>query len=100
MNLDPQWLGYLAATLTTGAFLPQAWHTFRAQDLSGISVGMYVAFTCGVALWLLYGLAMGAWPIIIANVITLALAALILGRTLAWQRSRQQAARKGLAVTP
>ena len=79
--LEPQWLGYLAASLTTGAFVPQAWHTFRSSDLSGISLGMYSAFTVGVALWLLYGLALGEWPIIVANAITLALAATILLRT-------------------
>ena len=46
--LDPQWLGYAAATLTTGAFVPQAWHTVRSTDLAGSSRGMYRAFTlCG-----------------------------------------------------
>jgi MtN3 and saliva related transmembrane protein len=84
--LDPQWLGYAAATLTTGAFVPQAWHTFRSSDLAGISLGMYSAFTLGVVLWLLYGLALGEWPIIVANAITLALAATILLRT--WQARR------------
>ena len=76
-----QWLGYLAATLTTGSFVPQALHTFRSDNLSGISLGMYGAFTLGVALWLLYGLALGEWPIIVANLITLALAFTILVRT-------------------
>ncbi|MBP6902990.1 MAG: SemiSWEET transporter [Burkholderiaceae bacterium] len=97
MNLDPvtaesftPWLGYVAATLTTGSFLPQAWHTFRAHDLSGISVGMYAAFTLGVAMWLLYGLSLGEWPIIVANFITLMLAALILVRRLQWQRRQAQ----------
>ena len=84
--LDPQWLGYAAATLTTGAFVPQAWHTFRSTDLAGISLSMYGAFTLGVALWLLYGLALGEWPIIVANTITLALAATILLRT--WRTRR------------
>jgi len=87
--LEPQWLGYLAATLTTGSFVPQAWHTFRSQDLSGISVGMYSAFTLGVALWLLYGLSLGELPIVVANTITLVLAATILARTV---RARRQAA--------
>lgn len=92
MPLDTQWLGYLAATLTTGSFVPQAWHTFRSPDLAGISVGMYSAFTVGVGLWLVYGIALGQWPIIVANVITLALAATILARTLAARR-RSAAAR-------
>lgn len=86
-----QWLGYLAATLTTGAFVPQAWHTFRSSDLAGISLGMYSAFTFGVALWLLYGVALGQAPIVIANAVTLALASVILVRT--W-RSRRAAARR------
>lgn len=88
--LDTQWLGYLAATLTTGSFVPQAWHTFRSSDLAGISLGMYGAFTAGVALWLLYGVALGEWPIIIANTVTLALASTILVRT--W-RARRPAGR-------
>lgn len=71
-------VGYFAASLTTLSFVPQAWHTFTTRDVSGISLGMYSAFTLGVALWLVYGLLMGAWPIVVANAITLALAAGIL----------------------
>ena len=67
-------IGTLAACLTTCSFLPQAIKTFRTKDVSGISLAMYGAFTCGVALWLIYGLMLGAWPIIIANAVTLTLA--------------------------
>lgn len=71
-------LGYTAAVLTTGSFVPQAWHTLRTRDVSGISAGMYTAFTSGVALWLGYGVMQGAWPIIIANAVALPLAGTIL----------------------
>ena len=71
-------IGYIAAVLTTASFVPQAWHTFRTRDVRGISLGMYSAFTTGVACWLIYGLMLGAWPIVIANLITLGLAATIL----------------------
>ena len=71
-------VGYLAATLTTLSFVPQAWHTFTTRDVSGVSLGMYSTFTLGVALWLTYGVLLQAWPIVIANVITLALSAGIL----------------------
>lgn len=71
-------LGYCAATLTTASFVPQAALTLRTRDVSGISLAMYAAFTLGVGLWLAYGLALGEWPIIVANAITLALAATIL----------------------
>lgn len=72
------WIGAAAATLTTASFVPQVLHTFRTKDVSGISLGMYGAFTLGVALWLVYGLLLGAWPIVIANAITVSLALCIL----------------------
>ena len=71
-------LGYAAAALTTTSFMPQAWLTFRTRDVSGISLAMYSAFTFGIALWLAYGVLLQAWPIVIANAVTLALAAGIL----------------------
>jgi MtN3 and saliva related transmembrane protein len=80
-------IGYLAALLTTVSFVPQAWHTFRTRDVSGISLGMYTVFAIGVALWLVYGLMLGAWPIVIANGITLALALIILAMKLRYRSS-------------
>ena len=71
-------IGYVAAGLTTLSFVPQAWHTFTTRDVRGISLGMYGAFAVGVALWLVYGLLLGAWPIVLANAITLVLAVAIL----------------------
>ena len=71
-------IGYIAAILTTASFLPQAIHTFQTKDVSGISLAMYGAFTLGILLWLVYGLMLGAWPMIAANVVTLAFATAIL----------------------
>jgi MtN3 and saliva related transmembrane protein len=71
-------IGSAAAVLTTLAFIPQAYHSYKTRDLSGISLPMYSVFTLGVALWLAYGLLKLDWPIIIANVITLGLSMLIL----------------------
>ena len=71
-------IGYIAASLTTFSFIPQALHTFKTKDVRGISLGMYSVFTAGIALWLGYGLMLKAWPIVIANAITLILAASIL----------------------
>lgn len=76
------WVGYVAASLTTLSFVPQAWLTFRTKDVSGISLGMYSAFTLGVALWLVYGLLLQAWPVVVANAVTLALASGILAMKL------------------
>ena len=81
MNLQPhhiEIIGYCAAFLTTIAFLPQAIQSWRTRALSGISVGMYSLFTVGVGLWLIYGLIIEKWPLIVANALTFALALSIL----------------------
>lgn len=83
-------IGYLAAALTTCSFVPQALHTFRTRDVSGISLGMYSVFTVGIALWLVYGLALAAWPIVVANAITLVLAGTILGMKLVYGARRSR----------
>ncbi len=85
------WIGYAAAALTTGSFVPQAWLTLRTRDVSGISLAMYSAFTAGVALWLAYGIALGEWPIVVANTVTLALAATILAVKLIEDRRARRA---------
>lgn len=71
-------IGSMAAVLTTAAFVPQAYQSYKTRDLSGISLPMYSAFTLGVALWLIYGLLLKDLPIIAANAITFALSAVIL----------------------
>jgi MtN3 and saliva related transmembrane protein len=72
------WVGFGAATLTTVAFIPQALLTWRTRKADGVSLGMYSVFIVGIVLWLCYGILLTAWPIILANIITLALASFIL----------------------
>ena len=76
MNFE--WLGFVAATLTSASFIPQAVMTIRSRDTRGISRGMYVIFTTGVAFWLAYGIAIDSLPMIFANTVTLALAGTVL----------------------
>lgn len=71
-------LGYIAATLTTVSFLPQAILTIRTRDTDGLSLSMYSTFTLGVFGWLIYGIFLKNNVIVIANSITLFLATLIL----------------------
>jgi MtN3 and saliva related transmembrane protein len=71
-------LGWLAATLTTAAFVPQEWRTFRTRDVSGISLRMYGMFTLGVAVWLAYGIVLREMPMIVANSLGLLLACAVL----------------------
>ena len=87
------WLGYPAATLTTLAFVPQAWMTLRTRQVAGISMLTYTAFSIGIALWLVYGLALGDWALILANGITLPLALSILLTKWRVERAARRAAR-------
>jgi len=71
-------LGFVAGALTTSAFLPQVLKSWQTRDLSGISLRMYSLFTAGVALWLVYGIALANRPIILWNLVTLVLAGVVL----------------------
>ena len=77
--IDPETIGYAAGTLTTISFIPQAWLSWRTRHTAGLSLGMVATFALGVAMWLTYGLMIGAWPVIVSNSITLALTLFILG---------------------
>lgn len=78
MNVTPEIIGYVAATLTTSSFLPQAILTLKTRDTESLSLSMYSAFTLGVLLWLVYGVFLADKAIIFANAVTLLLASFIL----------------------
>ena len=73
------WVSALAAILTTAAFVPQALHIIRHRETKAISLMMHVAFASGVALWLVFGVLIGNWAIIVSNAITLVLTLAIVG---------------------
>ena len=71
-------VGMLAAILTTAAFVPQVVRVLRTRDTHAISLWMYLMFSTGVALWCVYGLLLGLWPIVLANAVTFSLAVAVL----------------------
>jgi MtN3 and saliva related transmembrane protein len=66
-------VGFMAASLTTLAFLPQVIKVWRSRSTKDISLPMLIAFIAGVALWLVYGVLVNGAPIVIANAVTLVL---------------------------
>jgi MtN3 and saliva related transmembrane protein len=72
-------IGGVAGVLTTVAFVPQVVKTLRTRQTKDISLSMWVLFWLGVAMWLVYGLILVAWPIVAANLLTLILAGIVLG---------------------
>lgn len=78
MNDFTNMVGFIAAIFTTFAFVPQVIKVWRTRSTADISLGMYSLFTLGVALWLAYGILLDAWPIVLANIVTLLLAGAVL----------------------
>ena len=77
MNTSTTTIGFIAALLTTVAFLPQALKVWQTRSAKDVSLGMYMLFTLGVALWLIYGVLLNSWPIIVSNLVTLVLAGVV-----------------------
>ncbi|HYI69088.1 MAG TPA: SemiSWEET transporter [Skermanella sp.] len=71
-------IGIVAGLLTTVAFLPQAVKIWRSKSAKDVSLAMFVCFCAGIVLWVIYGFMLGALPVILANVVTLCIAATIL----------------------
>jgi MtN3 and saliva related transmembrane protein len=71
-------IGMIGAVLTTACWVPQATQIIRSRETRAISLAGTLAFTVGIAFWLAYGLALGDWPLIASNIVTLALMAPIL----------------------
>jgi MtN3 and saliva related transmembrane protein len=80
-------LGYLAGILTTLAFVPQVLRVWRTRSAHDISGAMYALFIAGLALWIAYGVLLRAWPVVIANVVTILLAGAVLA--LKWHYARR-----------
>lgn len=75
-------LGLFAAVLTSASFVPQVIKTVRSKDTTSISLFMYTMFVTGVGCWLVWGVLVDQVPVIVANVVTFILAAVILGMKL------------------
>lgn len=77
-------VGSLAAFLTTIAFVPQVLKIWRSKSARDISMPMYLSFTAGVALWLVYGVMIASTPIVVANIVTLCLALAVIVMKRRW----------------
>ena len=71
--MNPEMIGLAAGVLTTASFVPQVWKIWCSKSGRDISYGMFTIFSLGVLFWLIYGIQIGSLPIILANIVTLAL---------------------------
>lgn len=78
MTFDPAYIGFAAAFCTTFSFVPQALQVIKTRETKAISLPGYIFFWTGIFCWLIYGVLLGDYPLIIANVITLTFVSIIL----------------------
>jgi len=71
-------IGYIAASLTTFSFLPQALKTIKTRSTNDLSLGMYTGLFIVMLCWVAYGIILGEGPIIVANLVTMVFAGIIL----------------------
>jgi MtN3 and saliva related transmembrane protein len=79
-------IGFVAAFCTTMAFVPQLLRVVKLRSARDISLGTFLLFSLGVALWLMYGIYTGSKPVIASNLITLVLSVSILVLKLRYDR--------------
>ena len=83
-------IGVVAGTLTTIAFLPQLLKLYASKSGSDVSARMFLLFSTGVVLWLVYGTLIESAPVIIANMLTLVLSLAILALKVRYSRAQQR----------
>lgn len=71
-------IGYMAATLTTVAFIPQAYKVYKTKQTGDLSLGLFVLLNFGIFMWFVYGILIGSYPVIVANGVTMFFAGYIL----------------------
>ena len=76
--INPEYFGFFAATLTTSAFLPQAFKIWKSKNADGLSLSMYLVMATGTLSWLAYGLLIESPSIIVANIISLSIIVFII----------------------
>lgn len=86
--MSTELLGIIAGCLTTTAFVPQVWRAWRTRSVEDVSLGMFVLFTLGVALWTVYGVLTRSLAVTLANVVTFGLASAVLVAKLRFGRRR------------
>jgi MtN3 and saliva related transmembrane protein len=79
-------LGYVAMCLTTASFVFQVVHTYKSKDVSGVSLSTYATITVGLALWIVYGVARGDVPLIVANCVMVCLTGAIMVMKIAYSK--------------
>ncbi len=87
MDINVEIVGTIGAILTTASFVPQVYKTFKTKSIDGISLSMYTVFLLGVIFWLIYGILIHSFSIILANTLTIILITMIILMRIIYKKS-------------
>ncbi len=90
--MNPEIIGYAAATLSVSAFVPQVWKVIKTRETEGMSTPMWMLETTGFIMWVAYGISIGAWPIIVPNALCGLFSAFILVMNVVSHRTKHKIA--------
>tara|TARA_B100001964_G_C14193986_1_gene582435 strand:+ start:517 stop:822 length:306 start_codon:yes stop_codon:yes gene_type:complete len=92
--ITPDTFGFIAAALTTVAFLPQVIKTWRTKKAEDVSIVMLLMFITGLLFWIIYAIKINALPVLIANIVTIVLNVTILTLKLIYKKQTTTAGPK------
>ena len=85
-------VGYIAAAFSVTAFAPQAWRIIKTRDTSSLATPMWILEVCAFVTWVVYGVLLGEWPIIVTNTICFVISVFILIMKLAPRHTKEKIA--------
>lgn len=62
--------GYLAAVCMVLGYVPQAWYTIRTRDTDGIALPTFLLMFAGSVFFVIQGIGLDNWPLVITNALT------------------------------
>lgn len=86
MQLSPELIGLAGGAFTNLGLIPQVLQAYRTRSVADISLQFILLTTVGISLWLIYGLTMGLWSVIVWNTLTLFMLSLLIFAKLRFQR--------------
>lgn len=87
MDFSVEIIGTIGAILTTASFVPQVYKSFKSKSADGISLAMYVVFLIGIAFWLIYGILIHSFSVILANIVSGILVLIIISLRIIYKKS-------------
>jgi MtN3 and saliva related transmembrane protein len=78
--------GHLGAFLSSVTFIPQVYRVWKTKSANDLSMTMMVIVFSSTVIWLVYGVALMLWPVILANSVIAVLSLMLIYFKLTFKR--------------